>query len=148
MIRQRAFSSSFLFHCQTAPIEPTEHNTTRPPGFLMIIRVCNADLTPGCDVAAGAQHVISLQQLLIDMKCSSQISFISLLRSRAAASHPAKEKREMLPLEVALFMTVERQVLALRKRRALVLYLDCFHLTISSMYNTSEIQELPMNLFT
>lgn len=123
---ERAFSGSLLFHCQIA-LEPTEHRTTCPPGFLVIIRVYNADLTPGCDVAAGAQHFISLQLLLTDTKCISWISCISLLRSQAAASHPAKENREMLPLEVALFMTMERQVLALCKRRALVPWLLSFN---------------------
>lgn len=110
---ERAFSCSFPFRCQIA-LQQREQNATRPPGSPSW---SSTRLTERRRAGAMLQLVqstsfISLQLLLIDVTQSPWISFVSLLRSWAAAPRPAKKETRQKPcLEVALFMTAERWTL-------------------------------------
>lgn len=109
---ERAFCS-FPFHCQIA-LQQRVQNATRPPGSpsWSSTRLTERRRAGAMLQLVQSTNFISLQLLLIDVTQSSWISFVSPLRSRAAAPRPAKKETRQKPrLQVALLMTAERRTL-------------------------------------
>lgn len=132
-IRARGGSSAKNSLLQHSLSNSVTTNINYPPSaWLPLSTVWGTETLP-TDVTlqlVQGTNFTALQILLIDKKCSSWISFISLLRSHAAASHAARrEARQKLRVPgSSASMAVGRWMFTLCKRRAArVPHLNCFH---------------------